>query len=102
MVMLDAKLLFCQAHLEPFRANWPDGYAFALILMFQAFTREKVVWEYAQGDAMRLQNALREFGPACAVIGDELTKRIVRVSLRASETEDLTEWNELQAELLTP
>lgn len=87
---------WCAVHLEPFRAKWPEGYMVANVLMFAAFSANKDVQNYCNGDAMKLNVALSEFGPVCCLIKAQDLSDIVDVALSKSPLR----FKELQDRLL--
>ena len=81
MIEIDPRSAFCPVHLEPFRAQWPNGYVQAAVLAFSAFASLDEVQTYARGDANVLSAAVREMGPMCCAIDPVLWARIVAQAL---------------------
>ena len=87
MITIDPHVHWCARHLEPFRERWPQGYTRAsLVLVELAIRRPDVVAACTLGDdeeasAEMLDRVLREFGPLCCLLGDEVVERWTTLAL---------------------
>lgn len=70
-VELDWRRDWCERHLEPFRARWPEGAMVAMLDLFDRATRHEAILTVTAGDASRLEAAFAEFGPLCCLLGDD-------------------------------
>lgn len=62
--------VLCPRHGEPFRADWPHGYAQASTSLLKIFSGSMEVMSYTRGDLHNLTEAVAEFGPLCCFAGD--------------------------------
>ena len=74
-------------HREPLRAGWPNGAEVAMLLLFDAFCEDPRTQEMAPKGPDGLANPeaiprlLREFGPICCWLGDEVVGEIMAEAL---------------------
>lgn len=77
---------WCPKHLEPFRENWPSGWALATMGIFEVCLRRDDIIEAAGHDTRMLDRVLREFSPLCCLVGNEETAKWTALSLGPLET----------------
>jgi hypothetical protein len=81
-INLDFTVHWCPRHLEPFRADWPDGCAVAMVRLFDAIVADPVFVERmpkatdGRAKTEALDAALREHSPLCCWLGDERMRAI--------------------------
>jgi hypothetical protein len=68
--------MWCPRHLRPYRAAWPQGFAVAMVRLFDAAARMQAVADFCRGDAGKLTDALVRFAPACCFIPGEALQAI--------------------------
>lgn len=59
---------WCPTHREPFRANWPEGTAIAMLRLFEAAVEDPRMVEQTGGKAANLHAVMGEFAPLCCWI----------------------------------
>lgn len=76
---------WCARHLEPFRRNWPHGWAVAMMAIFEECVRRDDIVAAAGARVEMLDRVLREFSPLCCLVGDETTAKWTRLALGPPE-----------------
>lgn len=71
-VALDFTTSWCFRHLEPFRADWPEGAVVAMTELFKAFSEDERVIAMCEGNALRLAAVTHEHSPLCCFVGDDI------------------------------
>lgn len=80
-ITIEPLAFWCQRHLEPFRPVWPLGYLPATLwLLYQSLLRDDIQ-EAASGQTELLDRVVREFGPICCLLGDDLVEEATRRAL---------------------
>jgi len=73
-VVLDWSYMWCNRHLEPYRAKWPVGAAVAMVKLFQAAVALPAVIEAVNAAdtadelGTALEAGLRRFAPVCCFV----------------------------------
>lgn len=81
-IRIEVHSTWCERHLAPYRPLWPQGYLPAtLCLVHQALCREDIQQAAAGRDERGLNAVLREHGPLCCLLGDELVSAITAMAL---------------------
>lgn len=74
--------LWCDRHLQPYRAQWPKGAPLAMVQLFRAAAAMPAVIAYCGGggdqlaDPGKLTEALQRFKPLCCFVSKETMDRI--------------------------
>lgn len=84
-IVVEPTMLFCQEHLEPFRAAWPSGYAPAMLCLFQQAMLDEEIVAAAGGRVEAISAVLREFGPICCRLDADSLREIVEGSLAGGD-----------------
>lgn len=80
-VQLEVWTMFCPRHLEPFKQDWPKGYAIALTELFKYAVAMPAISEHAKNDANNIQAALERFKPICCFVPKEVRRSIIKKAL---------------------
>lgn len=71
-ITIEPTAFWCPAHLEPFRQRWPIGYLPATLWLLRKALERDDVNQATGGRTEALDAVLREHGPICCLLGDEL------------------------------
>jgi hypothetical protein len=82
-VQLDVRVHWCDRHLRPYKARWPQGVGVAMVALFQAAARMPAVISESRGDVTRLTSVLTRFAPLCCFVPREALAGVYRQSLPA-------------------
>lgn len=89
----DPEIAFCPAHIEPFRARWPKGYAPLIVRMLYVVTEDPRFYANFQKNAEgklvldeEIATAkLFEHSPLCCFLGDERMTMLTNEALNFGE-----------------
>lgn len=89
LIMPPAERMFCAAHLEPLRAEWPRGYAVLTTMMFNQIVNRAEFYEKMDRDAegkyilepQKASKVLHDLCPLCCLLGHEQMELMTSVAL---------------------
>lgn len=67
-VLLEWDVMWCDRHLEPFRAEWPKGAAVAMLELARRALNMPAIIDAAGADAGNLGASLARFSPVCCFL----------------------------------
>jgi len=87
---IEPRSFWCSRHLEPFRPHWPVGYLPATLALLSRALQLPAIVEAAGGDSRMVDRVMREYGPVCCLLGDEVVGDVTRRAL-SDDIEDVRE-----------
>jgi hypothetical protein len=79
---LSWKVMWCERHLEPYRADWPSGAGVAMIMLFSEAVKMPAIADASNNDARNLGRALERFSPICCFVSHEVIETIYKATGR--------------------
>lgn len=79
---LSWEVMWCPRHLEPYRRDWPNGAAVAMLMLFTEALKMPAVMDAAGGEVSNIMRAMERFSPVCCFVSSETLEGIYKATGR--------------------